>query len=96
MKISRKGIYFHYGFKLIRKIKNHIELQSLQFNVSSRTINLHHVKAVIISEEMVGVCCAVVAASACPISVSNINTKGWAHNPVEDGAVDMTVLNETA
>ena len=45
----------------------------------------------------IGVCCAVVAASASPISASDINTKkGWAHNPVEDGAVDMTVLNEEA
>ena len=42
-------------------------------------------------------CCAVVAASASPISVSNINTnKGWAHNPVEDVAVDLTVSNDTA
>ena len=45
----------------------------------------------------IGVCCAAAAASASPISVSNINAnKGWAHNPVEDGAVDMTVLNEMA
>ena len=45
----------------------------------------------------IGVCCAAAAASVSPSSAPITNTnKGWAHNPVEDGAVDMICLNEMA
>ena len=42
----------------------------------------------------IGVCRAAAAASVSPSSASiTITDKGWAHNPVEGGAVDMTCLN---
>ena len=45
-RISRERI-FHYG------VMNRIKLQSLQFYINTKKLNLHHVKSVIIFAEMV-------------------------------------------
>ena len=95
-KISREGIYFHCRFILFRK-KIRIELQSLQFKINSKKINLHHVKSVIISAQMVcsvercvGALVLVVSwHSPSPHSFSNCGTllpqscsaRQWAQNP---------------
>ena len=49
----RRGNYFYYSFKLIPKKRRRVKLQSLQFYINSKTINLHHVKSVIIFAKMV-------------------------------------------
>ena len=49
----RRGIYFYYSFKLIPKNRRRVKLQSLQFYINSKTINLHHVNSVIVFAKMV-------------------------------------------
>ena len=51
--IFRRGNYFVLKFKLIQKNQRRVKLQSLQFYINSKTINLHHVKSVIILAKMV-------------------------------------------
>ena len=51
--ISGEGIILYYSFRLIKKNQRRVKLQSLQFYINSKTINLHHVKSVIILAEMV-------------------------------------------
>ena len=51
--ISGEGIILYYNLILIQKNQRRVKLQSLQFYINSKTINLHHVKSVIISAEMV-------------------------------------------
>ena len=51
--ISSEGIILHYSIILIQKNRRRVKLQSLQFNIDSKTRNLHHVKSVIISAVMV-------------------------------------------
>ena len=43
----------YYGFLLIQKNQRRLKLQSLQFYINSKTINLHHVKSVINFAKMV-------------------------------------------
>ena len=47
------GIILYYRIIIIQKNQRRVKLQSLQFYIYSKTINLHHVKSVIISAEMV-------------------------------------------
>ena len=49
----RRGNYFYYSFKLIQKNQRRVKLQSLQFYLNSKTIELQRVKTVIILGKMV-------------------------------------------
>ena len=51
--ISSEGIILYYSFIPIQKNQRQVKLQALQFQIDSKTINLHHVKSVIISAQMV-------------------------------------------
>ena len=51
--ISGEGIILYYSFILILKNQRRVKLQSLQFYINSKTINLHHVKSVIVFAKMV-------------------------------------------
>ena len=51
--ISGEGIILHYSFMVIQKNQRRVKLQSLQFYINSKTMNLHHVKSVIIVAKMV-------------------------------------------
>ena len=51
--ISGEGISLYYSFILIQKNQRRVKSQSLQFLINSKTINLHHVKSVIIFAKMV-------------------------------------------
>ena len=53
--ISGEGIILYYSFRLIQKNQRRVKLQSLQFYIKSKTLNLHHVKSVIIFAKMVTV-----------------------------------------
>ena len=53
LQVSGEDIILYFGFKLIQKNQRRVKLQSLQFDINSKTINLHHVKSVIILAEMV-------------------------------------------
>ena len=52
--ISSEGIILYYSFILIQKNQRRVKLQSLQFYINSKTINLHHVKSVITFAKMLG------------------------------------------
>ena len=43
--ISGEGIILHHSFKLIQKNQRRVKLQTLQFYINSKTINLHRVKS---------------------------------------------------
>ena len=51
--ISGEEFIFYYSFKLIPKTRRRGKLQTLQFYIKSKTINLQRVKSVIIFGEMV-------------------------------------------
>ena len=48
-----RELFLHYSLKLIPKKRRRVKLQSLQFCFNSKTINLHHVKSVIMFAKMV-------------------------------------------
>ena len=52
--ISGEEFNFYCIFKFISKNRRRVKLQSLQFCINSKTINLHHVKSVIIFAKTVG------------------------------------------